>query len=838
MKFKYPMLLSAVTRPLLVVATFAGSLSAASISWDGDTSTDFASDANWVGNLAPSDDLLTDTAVFSGPVTANQPELSLGDRSVFGLDFQSGGWTLGGSSTLFLGGDITSAGDNEIAVRLNVANAELKTISAAAGTSLVLNDISADNANRGNLTIGGEGTIYMEGVNDNPYLTATIASGTTVVNKGTPGGTADNGSAFFNVTVNAEAALEFGENRTNRGLIGQIAGTATVNGTLDLKGDGTVGSNWNFGGLSGSGIVTNTGTGDVRIGTRTGVFAGELNNGSHVTSLLVQNSGSGRFEMWGSGDFSGGIVVNNDGVVWLRSNAALGAESNTITLDSGKLQNRDSNTVVAPSHEIILGDGNGTFQAGWGKWIAIQGLVSGPGQLTIAADSGIVYMDGTANTYEGGTVINGFLQAKAGGTFGLETSPITFNGGTLKNNNASIELGARDINIGADGATIIVGWGNGNRRIVSSGVIQGEGQLTVGNDTGALWLQGVANTYAGGTVIEGAGKIQAVGDGSLGSDILGVTLDGGTLTNLDSELNLAATRVITLTENGGTLTAGWAKLLAAAGLITGPGQLTIGADSGFVYLDHTANDFTGGLLVNGIVRPLENGSLGDLSGVVTMDGGTFYPSLSDVTFPDTRSFTLAEGGGTFTSNGTTTLEGGIGGAGDLIVNGDGVLALTGTNTYTGDTYVNSGVLSVGDGSDESGIADDSTVYVQFPGVIDLNFSGTDTIGRLVVDGVQVDAGVYTEADLDGAITGSGSLTVTNGPALTVPNIIDVAFDESGNVVLTLDGSEFGLTVQQSNDLSEDSFADIPSTPGTNTLTIDAGLVDPDEDNADFYRVRN
>ncbi|WP_411847504.1 hypothetical protein AAFN60_09480 [Roseibacillus persicicus] len=163
MKFKYPMLLSAVTRPLLVVATFAGSLSAASISWDGDTSTDFASDANWVGNLAPSDDLLTDTAVFSGPVTANQPELSLGDRSVFGLDFQSGGWTLGGSSTLFLGGDITSAGDNEIAVRLNVANAELKTISAAAGTSLVLNDISADNANRGNLTIGGEGTIYMEG---------------------------------------------------------------------------------------------------------------------------------------------------------------------------------------------------------------------------------------------------------------------------------------------------------------------------------------------------------------------------------------------------------------------------------------------------------------------------------------------------------------------------------------------------------------------------------------------------------------------------------------------------------------------------------------------------
>ena len=71
-----------------------------------------------------------------------------------------------------------------------------------------------------------------------------------------------------------------------------------------------------------------------------------------------------------------------------------------------------------------------------------------------------------------------------------------------------------------------------------------------------------------------------------------------------------------------------------------------------------------------------------------------------------------------------------------------------------------------------------------------------------------------------------------------PNIIDIALEVSGDVVLTLDGSVAGLTVQQSNDLGPGSFSDVPSTPGANTLTIDAIDVDPEMDRKDFYRVRN
>ena len=72
----------------------------------------------------------------------------------------------------------------------------------------------------------------------------------------------------------------------------------------------------------------------------------------------------------------------------------------------------------------------------------------------------------------------------------------------------------------------------------------------------------------------------------------------------------------------------------------------------------------------------------------------------------------------------------------------------------------------------------------------------------------------------------------------VPSIIDIALEVSGDVVLTLDGSVVGLTVQQSKDLAPGSFSDVPSTPGANTLTIDAIDVDPEMDGKDFYRVRN
>ena len=78
---------------------------AGTIIWNGSSSTNFATGANWNGNTAPSDNITTDLAVFPGVVTANQPSL-VANRSVSGLVFQAttGGWILGGSGrTLAIG---------------------------------------------------------------------------------------------------------------------------------------------------------------------------------------------------------------------------------------------------------------------------------------------------------------------------------------------------------------------------------------------------------------------------------------------------------------------------------------------------------------------------------------------------------------------------------------------------------------------------------------------------------------------------------------------------------------------------------------------------------------
>ena len=108
----------------------------------------------------------------------------------------------------------------------------------------------------------------------------------------------------------------------------------------------------------------------------------------------------------------------------------------------------------------------------------------------------------------------------------------------------------------------------------------------------------------------------------------------------------------------------------------------------------------------------------------------------------------------------------------------------------------------------------------------------DYVVLVAVNDLSVDEGA-TPTTLDNI-----KLTVETAPVTTVPNIISIEVDGSGNVVLTLDGPETGLTVQRSDDLSTESFVDVAAAPGTNTLTIDAADVDPNADGNDFYRIRN
>jgi autotransporter-associated beta strand protein len=99
--------------------------------------------------------------------------------------------------------------------------------------------------------------------------------------------------------------------------------------------------------------------------------------------------------------------------------------------------------------------------------------------------------------------------------------------------------------------------------------------------------------------------------------------------------------------------------------------------------------------------------------------------------------------------------------GGLTKAGPGTLALTGANTYAGDTSVEAGTLRLASAS----LADAADVILNPAGKLDLAFAGNDTIDALRLDNLSLPAGTWGGVG-SGAqhttalITGTGLLDVT------------------------------------------------------------------------------
>jgi autotransporter-associated beta strand protein len=86
--------------------------------------------------------------------------------------------------------------------------------------------------------------------------------------------------------------------------------------------------------------------------------------------------------------------------------------------------------------------------------------------------------------------------------------------------------------------------------------------------------------------------------------------------------------------------------------------------------------------------------------------------------------------------------------------------LTGKNSYTGNTTVNQGTLVISVAS----IATNSTLSVTNGEVLQFNFTTTNTIGTLVLNGIAQPNGVYNSNNVPTYIADTGSLQVgVSGP---------------------------------------------------------------------------
>ena len=209
--------------------------------------------------------------------------------------------------------------------------------------------------------------------------------------------------------------------------------------------------------------------------------------------------------------------------------------------------------------------------------------------------------------------------------------------------------------------------------------------------------------------------------------------------------------------------------------------------------------------VSGVITNVNNLWVGFGNGlaVYTLSGGSIYIGANGITTTTSGTYDINLGGGTVGAeaswssplnmnltnlNGsvtfdpgagnTITLSGALSGSGGLTVTDSGTLDLSGGYSYTGDTTVNAGILEL----DETGSIP-GAVHIANGAVLNLNYSGTDTVAACYTNGVALPSGVYNSINLTGFITGSGSLTVS----AATPPVVNHPVISGGNLILTGSG---------------------------------------------------
>ncbi|MFN3409889.1 MAG: beta strand repeat-containing protein, partial [Limisphaerales bacterium] len=169
---------------------------------------------------------------------------------------------------------------------------------------------------------------------------------------------------------------------------------------------------------------------------------------------------------------------------------------------------------------------------------------------------------------------------------------------------------------------------------------------------------------------------------------------------------------------------------------TGTGTLTL----------QNNNTYSGGTVLNGGVLVInDNANLGASSGAVTFNGGTLRFATGSSPTLGSRTVTFAAGGATIDDNGqSTTFTAPIGnnGPGSFTKLGSGNLTLTGTNRYSGPTFINAGTLTLGN---NTYITNSSAIVVAAGAILDAStpsltlgaaaaqvLAGTGTINGAVI----------------------------------------------------------------------------------------------------------
>ncbi|MEX1048899.1 MAG: autotransporter-associated beta strand repeat-containing protein [Akkermansiaceae bacterium] len=575
------------------------------------------------------------------------------------------------------------------------------SISAADVSPAVINfNNSAGNAYTINGPFGiAAGTLNKNGNGNTTISAPNTFTGGTTINAGT---LTLSGAGTLGGTSNALTAAG---GTVNLGGTSQTAGPLTITGAATLQ-NGTL----NTSGL----VVTNPSGFDATISTNLALGAGTLSK-----------SGEGTLTLSGTTTYTGATTISG-GILALGGTATLGSSS-AVSLSGGSL---DLGGTTQVGNAIIISaaaTGGDTISNGTLQPASLSSSNSTTGIAVISAN-----IEGTT----------GFTRTGGGGTVSL-TGTNTFSGPLNFTGNGTVSI--------------------------DDGTNTGGGAITY-NSFGSTFTVNSGSYLTSGTTSNGYSEFRIL------------NLNGGVF---ESQGNLfSSTLAISTVFNGGTLKCG-----NPAGITLFDANNQIAINGGGASIDTTVGSITVGLNTGGpaaLANPLTRLN-GTAFGPITLLGGNSLVSgianNGTLEIQDNSTWNLngiassisgLEGNGTVTSStGTAVLtitadfpysySGTIAGGASISIVKLGVdtQTLTGINTYTGNTTINEGTLSVSNPS----FADTSTVTILPGATLNLNTSGaTDDVTSLVIGEDPKIDGIYGALD-SGAefeiaeITGSGFLKV-------------------------------------------------------------------------------
>jgi autotransporter-associated beta strand protein len=516
---------------------------------------------------------------------------------------------------------------------------------------------------------------------------------------------------------------------TSNGILGGWATTSTGNwATLD--GSNNVVDYTGYTDIDAGGTIADNPLSNVRIAaTTTGAIALDSSTTS-INSLLFSTGAAAQTVTVGAGNT---LVLGQDGGIF--NATAIDGALRALTIGGGTLTAGDGVNPAAITLSSAPFGGTAT-----GMTISAAITDNGAAPVSVTVQGGYMSLTGT-NTHSGGTyILSGRVSQPNVSTFG--TGPVyIFPGGQT---NPGVSL-TNDFFIAGNGTA--EGGGFGALRMFGGSVLSGT--ITLMDDASINPTNGSTDSITG--KITGPGALMVGhGSGSQGSGTLVIGKIGEPAVPNDyaGDTTIAAAA-------GGSATATTLRISAA--------------DNNNIMPHGNTGNFEGGATGNLILdaNDATRRAVFDLNGSTQTINGL----SSTTTSPENNIVTSGIVGAHLRvgDSDATAVFGGIiedGAFGTMAVTkiGMGTQTLTGANTYTGDTAINVGTLSI----TEPYLADLSDVWLTTGAVFDLNFDGADTIEALYFDGAAQAIGTYGSLASSATFksdffTGMGILNVTAIP---------------------------------------------------------------------------